>query len=41
VTLGAVADLCLLRVRLGEVLDALTADVVRAAFVGGCRTTAE
>ncbi|WP_329539130.1 hypothetical protein [Streptomyces sp. NBC_01358] len=32
---GAVADLCLLHVPLGEALDALSADVVRAAYVGG------
>ncbi|MER6957177.1 amidohydrolase family protein [Streptomyces sp. NPDC000618] len=32
---GAVADLCLLRTPLREALDALSADVVRAAYVGG------
>ncbi|MEV1066408.1 amidohydrolase family protein [Streptomyces sp. NPDC050263] len=32
---GAVADLCLLHVPLREALDALSADVVRAACVGG------
>ncbi len=34
-TIGAEADLCLLHVPLREALDALTADVVRAAYVGG------
>ncbi|MET9830846.1 amidohydrolase family protein [Streptomyces sp. NPDC006385] len=32
---GAAADLCLLHVPLREALDALSADVVRAAYVGG------
>ncbi|MFI1212965.1 amidohydrolase family protein [Streptomyces sp. NPDC020802] len=32
---GATADLCLLRVPLREALDALSADVVRAAYVDG------
>ncbi|MGC9542103.1 amidohydrolase family protein [Streptomyces sp. UG1] len=35
VTVGAPADLCLLRVPLREALDALTADAVRAVYVGG------
>ncbi|MDX3113582.1 MULTISPECIES: amidohydrolase family protein [Streptomyces] len=35
VTVGAPADLCLLRVPLREALDALTADAVRAAYVQG------
>jgi predicted amidohydrolase YtcJ len=39
-TIGAVADLCLLHVSLREALDALTADSVRAAFVAGERVTA-
>ncbi|MFF0224106.1 amidohydrolase family protein [Streptomyces sp. NPDC004629] len=34
-TVGAEADLCLLHVPLHEALDALSADVVRAAYVGG------
>lgn len=34
-TVGSVADLCLLHVPLREALDLLSADVVRAAFVGG------
>ncbi|MFI5799717.1 amidohydrolase family protein [Streptomyces sp. NPDC051677] len=33
--IGAAADLCLLHVPLREALDALAADVVRAAYVGG------
>ncbi|WP_327319450.1 amidohydrolase family protein [Streptomyces sp. NBC_01235] len=33
--IGAVADLCLLHVPLREALDVLSADVVRAAYVGG------
>ncbi|MFD8377082.1 amidohydrolase family protein [Streptomyces sp. NPDC059679] len=32
---GAAADLCLLHVPLREALDALSADVVRAAYIGG------
>jgi hypothetical protein len=36
---GSVADLCLLRVPLREALDALSADSVRAGFVGGRRIT--
>ncbi|MET7685275.1 amidohydrolase family protein [Streptomyces sp. NPDC005423] len=32
---GAAADLCLLRVPLAEALDTFSADVVRAAYVGG------
>ncbi|MGO4759173.1 amidohydrolase family protein, partial [Streptomyces sp. 2MCAF27] len=36
---GAAADLCLLRVPLCEALDALSADVVRAAYIGGQRIT--
>ncbi|MDW8803399.1 amidohydrolase family protein [Streptomyces scabiei] len=35
VTVGSPADLCLLHVPLREALDALTADVVRAAYVHG------
>uniref|UniRef100_A0AAU2ADW2 Amidohydrolase family protein n=1 Tax=Streptomyces sp. NBC_00093 TaxID=2975649 RepID=A0AAU2ADW2_9ACTN len=38
-TLGATADLCLLHVPLREALDVLSADTVRAAFVGGRRIT--
>jgi predicted amidohydrolase YtcJ len=36
---GSVADLCLLHVPLKEALDLMSADVVRAAFVGGQRIT--
>lgn len=36
-TVGAVADLCLLHVPLKEALDLMSADVVRATFVGGRR----
>ncbi|MFF3580786.1 amidohydrolase family protein [Streptomyces mirabilis] len=36
---GAVADLCLLHVPLREALDLMSADVVRATFVGGRRIT--
>lgn len=39
VTVGSAADLCLLHVPLKEALDLLSADVVRAAFVGGRRIT--
>ncbi|WP_406333473.1 amidohydrolase family protein [Streptomyces sp. NBC_00203] len=39
VTVGSVADLCLLHVSLREALDALSAETVRAAFVGGRRIT--
>ncbi|MER5901740.1 amidohydrolase family protein [Streptomyces mirabilis] len=38
-TVGAVADLCLLHVPLKEALDLMSADVVRATFVGGRRIT--
>ncbi len=38
--IGATADLCLLRVPLREALDVLSADTVRAAFVGGRRIPA-
>ncbi|MFF3658544.1 amidohydrolase family protein [Streptomyces olivochromogenes] len=38
-TVGAVADLCLLHVPLKEALDLMSADVVRATFVGGLRIT--
>ncbi|WP_416979943.1 amidohydrolase family protein [Streptomyces sp. T028] len=34
-TVGSVADLCLLQVPLREALDALSAEAVRAAYVGG------
>ncbi|MGW2610529.1 amidohydrolase family protein [Streptomyces mirabilis] len=36
---GSVADLCLLHVPLKEALDLMSADVVRATFVGGRRIT--
>jgi predicted amidohydrolase YtcJ len=36
---GSVADLCLLHVPLKEALDLMSADVVRATFVGGQRIT--
>lgn len=36
---GAAADLCLLHVPLREALDALSADVVRAAYIGGREIT--
>ncbi|MGW3565748.1 amidohydrolase family protein [Streptomyces sp. NPDC000941] len=36
---GAAADLCLLRAPLREALDALSADVVRAAYIGGQEIT--
>lgn len=36
-TVGSAADLCLLHVPLREALDALSADAVRATFVGGRR----
>ncbi|MEU1029246.1 hypothetical protein ABZ402_10955 [Streptomyces mirabilis] len=36
---GSVADLCLLHVPLKEALDLMSADVVRATFVGGLRIT--
>jgi len=39
VTVGSVADLCLLHVSLREALDALSAETVRAAFVDGRRIT--
>lgn len=38
-TVGAVADLCLLHVPLREALHVLSADTVRAAYVGGRRIT--
>jgi predicted amidohydrolase YtcJ len=38
-TVGAVADLCLLHVPLKEALDLMSADVVRATFIGGRRIT--
>ncbi|MFF7884605.1 amidohydrolase family protein [Streptomyces sp. NPDC020794] len=38
-TVGSVADLCLLHVPLKEALDLMSADVVRATFVGGQRIT--
>jgi predicted amidohydrolase YtcJ len=38
-TVGSVADLCLLHVPLKEALDLMSADVVRATFVGGRRIT--
>jgi predicted amidohydrolase YtcJ len=38
-TVGTVADLCLLHVPLKEALDLMSADVVRATFVGGRRIT--
>ncbi|MHA5054826.1 amidohydrolase family protein [Streptomyces sp. SD15] len=40
-TVGSPADLCLLHVPLREALDLLTADVVRATFVGGHPVTPE
>jgi predicted amidohydrolase YtcJ len=39
VAVGSVADLCLLHVPLKEALDLMSADVVRATFVGGQRIT--
>ncbi|MFE2965201.1 amidohydrolase family protein [Streptomyces sp. NPDC059340] len=38
-TVGSVADLCLLHVPRKEALDLMSADVVRATFVGGQRIT--
>ncbi|MFD6995784.1 amidohydrolase family protein [Streptomyces mirabilis] len=38
-TVGSIADLCLLHVPLKEALDLMSADVVRATFVGGRRIT--
>ncbi|WNM31737.1 amidohydrolase family protein [Streptomyces sp. Li-HN-5-11] len=38
-TVGSPADLCLLHVPLREALDVLSAEVVRAAYVGGRRIT--
>jgi hypothetical protein len=38
-TVGSIADLCLLHVPLKQALDLMSADVVRATFVGGRRIT--
>lgn len=38
-TVGSIADLCLLHVPLKEALDLMSAEVVRATFVGGRRIT--
>jgi hypothetical protein len=38
-TVGTVADLCLLHVPLKEALDLMSAEVVRATFIGGRRIT--